>query len=333
MTYWQIAAGSRGRNYANYFLRHGIAFVGDPNHQATIQTVGVNDTVVLKAGRSSIVAAGKVGQRNGSHVGCNDKDWLHDFDGWDLPAYCYVDWKIPEQPVAAEGLTRTTIERVNLESIKEAADRIVASGKPLFVEPEPAPTKKVTDLDMLDFLIANNLRTGVAEQLTEALGRIRLLARYYYHKCPWEQVREHETRTFLVAPLLMALGWSEQQTKIEFPAGSGNRADIVLYSLPFHIVEKICVMVIEAKGFSEGLDYAPDQAMRYAKIFPECNTLVATNGYCYKAFSRLLGDAFDITKPAAYLNLLDPRDRFPLNPNNVSGALEALKFLLPVPNR
>lgn len=207
------------------------------------------------------------------------------------------------------------------------------TGTTLPVEPEPAPTKKVTDADMLDFLIANNLRPGSAEQLTQALRRIRLLARYYYQQCSWEEVREHETRTFLVAPFLLALGWSEQQTKIEVRAGPGNRADIVLYSRPFHSAEKRCAVIIEAKGFNEGLGYATDQAKGYATEFPECNTLVATNGYCYKAFSRLPGKDFDVTKPSAYLNLLDPRDRFPLDPDNAPGALEGLKLLLPTSSR
>jgi hypothetical protein len=32
--------------------------------------------------------------------------------------------------------------------------------------------------------------------------------------------------------------------------------------------------------------------------------------------------------PSAYLNLLDPRQRYPLDPENVGGALEVLKLLL-----
>lgn len=77
--------------------------------------------MVLKAGQSSIVATGKVVARNGRHVGRNDKDWLHDFDGSNLPAYCYVDWKKPAQPVPVKGLTRATIERINLENLRAEA--------------------------------------------------------------------------------------------------------------------------------------------------------------------------------------------------------------------
>jgi hypothetical protein len=49
--------------------------------------------------------------------------------------------------------------------------------------------------------------------------------------------------------------------------------------------------------------------------------------YCYKAYCRS-GQGFS-SKPAAYLNLLSPTDRFPLDPSNVAGALEVFRLLLP----
>jgi len=40
-------------------------------------------------------------------------------------------------------------------------------------------------------------------------------------------IREHETRTFLVIPLLLALGWAEQQLKIEMPAAGAESISLV----------------------------------------------------------------------------------------------------------
>ena len=89
-----------------------------------------------------------------------------------------------------------------------------------------------------------------------------------------------------------------------------------------------CIAVIETKGFSSGLDYAPNQAKIYSKDFPACKAVIVTNGYCYKIFLRDEQGQFRIT-PSAYLNLLNPRKRYPLDPENVGGALDAIKWLLP----
>jgi hypothetical protein len=126
----------------------------------------------------------------------------------------------------------------------------------------------------------------------------------------------------------LALGWAEQQLKIEFPAG-GGRADTICFSRPFHQAEKECVALIEAKAFSSGLDYAPNQAREYAKAFPSCAALVVSNGYCYKAYRRTEAGTFS-DKPSAYLNILSPTKAYPLDPANVGGALDVLRLLMPI---
>jgi len=40
-TYWQVAAGSIGRNYADLFLKFGMAFVGGENQVKTMAQ-GIN---------------------------------------------------------------------------------------------------------------------------------------------------------------------------------------------------------------------------------------------------------------------------------------------------
>ena len=46
--YWQIAAGSAGRNYADYFIKFGIAFVGGDVQIATMKEVKKGDVAVIK---------------------------------------------------------------------------------------------------------------------------------------------------------------------------------------------------------------------------------------------------------------------------------------------
>jgi hypothetical protein len=116
--------------------------------------------------------------------------------------------------------------------------------------------------------------------------------------------------------------------KIELPF-SGGRIDVACFSGPYHLGnDKECVVLVETKDFKSGLDYAADQAKRYAQDFPACRVLVVTNGWCYKTFERSDNETFDDVKPSAYLNIITPRDKCPYDPR-VDGALGVLKLLLP----
>ena len=324
-SYWQIAAGSNGRNYAHYFMKYGMAFVGGEVQIATMNEVHSGDLVAIKNGLYQIVAAGEVVERDGKATGCGDKSWLQDFDGWDLPAYCYVNWHLPDKPTATDGLTIATIQRLPQDKHKKIVDDILLLPANS-CEPEPLETKVIGDQQLLEHLVAEGLRTSSADELTNTLRKIRLLAQYYHTKCQWGDVREHETRSFLVIPLLLALGWSEQQLKIELPCSKG-KVDIACFSKAYKPKSKECVLIVETKDFSSGLDYAPEQAHRYAEDFPSCRGILVTNGYCYKAYVRKDDGTFN-TMPSAYLNLLQPRDKYPLDPANVEGALSVLSWLL-----
>ena len=326
MTYWQIAAGSEGRDYTDYFLQFGMAFVG-LDFNDTMGQVKKGDIVVLKKGME-IKAVGTVIERNGRPGGRCDKEWLRDFDGWDLPAYCYVDWKKLKSSISTTGLTRATIQGIYHEPIIEIANEIINSDIEVEDSSEPSGTKSVEDSEILKCLIEAGLRPSSADELTNAISRIRLLAEYYYNNC-WGEIREHETRTFLVVPLLLALGWAEQQMKIELPYGDGNkRIDIACFKRNYPDNKDDCVAIIETKSFSSGLDYARDQANKYSEKFPSCEVLITTNGYCYKIYKKNGSNVF-MTNPSAYMNLLKPKDKYPLDPNNVLGVLDAIKWLLP----
>jgi len=325
-TYWQIAAGSSGRNYSDHFIKFGMAFVGGDVQIETMSQVQKGDVVVIKNGLYQILAAGEVIEIDGKTNSCGDKSWLRDFDGWDLQAYCYVNWHVPDKPIDTDGLTRATIQRLPQAKHQKIADDLLLlpAHSP---DPEPEETSSINDDQILEHLITEGLRPSSADDLTNTLRKIRLLAQYYYTNCWWEDVREHETRSFLVVPLLLALGWSEQQLKIELPCSKG-KVDIACFSKPYKRENDKCALIVETKDFSSGLDYAPEQARRYAGDFPSCRVVLVTNGFCYKAYVRKDDGTFN-TEPSAYLNLLKPRERYPLDPVNVDGALNVLSWLLP----
>jgi hypothetical protein len=333
MGVWQVAAGSAGRDYTGRFLRHGMAFVGGDIQCSTMdQYVQLGDEVILKRGLSEIVAVGRVVARDGKFKGVadkhGDKQWLWDFDGWELPAWCYVDWHIPSQPKSTNGLTRATIQRVNLPHLLALTEEVLKSNPvKTTYDAEPANTKEVNDETLITDLVQLGLRPGAAEEFAQALRRIRRLVRFYLDR-EWSLTNEHDARTFLVVPLLIALGWAEQKMKIELQARGVGRVDIGCFNKPFNGHDDQCIALIETKALTQGLDYATNQAHKYASSFPSCNVVLATNGYCYKAYERT-GDTFS-TVPNAYLNINFPRNRYPLDPEQVGGAIEVLKLLLPI---
>jgi hypothetical protein len=330
--YWQIAAGTAARDYSDRFIQFGMAFVGGAEQTAAMSQVAVGDIIILKRGLDQIVAVGEVVERNGRHNGNGDKYWLRDLDGWDLSSYCFVDWRVPAVNITTEGLTRSTIQKVPQSKHRQIADSVLAlSVQP--VAPEPVATSPIDDNDILKFLVGEGLRPSTADELSNTFHRIRLLAEYYYN-LNWEDIREHESRTFLVIPLLLALGWAEQQLKLELTC-VGGRVDIACFPRPYKSKKNDdeCAVLIETKTYSSGLGFAHGQARGYAKHFPRCQVLVVTNGWCYKTFRRAneLGD-FSET-PSAYLNILSPRDGYPLDPIATDGALGVLKWLLPHSSR
>jgi len=334
MNYWQIASGSAQRDYHEAFLKYGMAFVGGDDKAATMEKIATGDRVLLKRGLKEVIAAGVVIEREGKCGGNADKKWLTDFDGWDLYAYCYVERHEPEAPIAVTGLTRSTICNVYQQQLIDLTNKLISDYPPkINNDPEPRETNTVDYDKILMSLIGNGLRPGAAEDLTNAFSRISMLAKYYYNNCQWEDIREHETRTFLIIPLLLAMGWAEQQIKIELAVKDRRRADVACFIKPYKRAEGVsndddCVLIIESKGFSQGLDYAPDQAKQYAAHFRNCKVIAVSNGFCYKIYIRETGGIFS-GKPSAYVNLLKPTEEYPLNPDNVKGCLEALRLLLP----
>ncbi len=327
-TYWQIGSGNDSRYYAKYCLRHGIAVVGGLNPCKTMKNEVVQgDIFLLRNGLYKIIAVGYVVSRNGIHKGEGNKLWLKDFDGWPLTAYCYVEWHQPAQPVTVSGMSRSPLVRVNKIDPIDAANDILSNYPPLKIEPDPVATSPVTDEMLCSYLIAEGWSTHDAEQFRFSLQPIVLLAEYYREKNL--EIREHEIRTLLIIPLLLALGWSEKNLKIEYTASKGGRIDIACFSKPYEneTSDKDCILLIESKNLKSGLCVAADQVKSYAISFPSCNTVITSNGFCYKAYEKV-GDTFS-DEPSAYMNITDFQDRYPLSPSDGAGTLEMIKLLLP----
>ncbi len=325
--YWQIASGAYGRDYSEFFIRYGIAsFFWQENDKALklLSTIQKGDIIILKSGITVIKAVGKVVEKLGKVTGYGDKDWL-DFDGWQQPYYVYVEWYCPPKPfsISISGLKQGTISGIEQTHIKNTADLLLKHIPISIPLPEPK-LEKIEDSAILKHLIQTSLSPSSAENLTNTLVRIRLLAEYY--EVHGVNILEHETRTFLVIPLLLALGWREQQLKIEYGCKRG-KIDIACFSKNHSkdSTDDDCIMIIETKAFWSGLDFADKQVEGYAQCFKNCKKFVSTNGFCYKVFEFDQNNKFNLI---AYLNLLRPSKRYPLD-NHIAGALEAITMLMP----
>lgn len=347
MNYWQIGTGKEDRDYSQEFLSYGIAAVGR-GEKEIMEKVREDDVVVLRKGVKKIVAVGIVVQHEGKYKGCadaedEDKDWLLDFDGWELPAYCYVEWRKPtDEPEQINSrMARYTMCKVGQPEIREHADRILNENPPYLSKRDgPSPTQKVAYKEIEDFLRQKGLGSEDAKAALSTINDIRLLADHYYgfEYHHWNEVKEHEIRTFLIAPLLRALGWNQRQIKIELSPGDlgvadGRKSiDVACFSADYRpgeeeVNRENCKLIIESKRFSSGIGReAIKQAKEYAKDLPGCKVILASNGYCYRAFVRN-GEEFS-EKPSAYLNLRMPKRDYPLDPS-VDGALKVLEYLWP----
>src|SRR6266567_1206384 len=253
-------AGSFGREYSKAFLKFGMAFVGGHEHVESIQRVKPDDRILLKKGKSELVAVGRVVARDGKYAGKDDKKWLRDFDGWNLAGYCFVEWHKLDKATAVPGLGRRTIEPATSHSLRQLAEEVLAQNPVHPSDPEPPDVDELKDDEILRFLVAEGLRPAAAEEVGAALRRIRTLAEFYYRHCSWNDIREHELRAFLVMPLLLGLGWSEQQIKLEYPAKTGGKIDVACFAVPYSKENKAppvgpindtCRLIVETTHFKQ----------------------------------------------------------------------------------
>jgi hypothetical protein len=138
-------------------------------------------------------------------------------------------------------------------------------------------------------------------------------------------IGEHEIRTLVVVPLLLALGCPEQRMRIEY-----QRADVALWNLPFSNPHAAIERIVETKRVYNALGRnSIDQAAGYADAQPYCHSIIVTDGFRWKLFDRG-DDEGELTPchPTAYANLLEMRDRHPLE-EQIGGAGELFLSLLP----
>lgn len=329
MQYWQVAAGDGTRNYAAVFTRFGVLLTGpgtDGPYDArdrtyerwsfirnTVEGLQDGDLVALKRASGKkwqILAVGQV---------MGDYEWIENFedvDGWDLQHARRVAWRLPSDPTFAR-LKQGTLARVNNGSAQATILATWEAGTDVLPETIPPLPGLLNDDALIEMLIDDGLRVSAAEEVAQTLRRVRRLAGWYVRR--GRDVSEHETRSFIVLPLLLAIGWPEQQVKVEW-----KRLDLALFDGAYGQPSSELAVIVETKRIHQGLWWAERQAQDYAKTYPTCRKLVVTDGITYKLLSR----PSDTWTHTASMNLTRLR-RGHWYLQGVGGAVDVFRALLP----
>lgn len=298
---WQIGTGDETRSYFDIFIKYGVALVGpgDPGREgdpktrlfytvnpdirnwgAVLKKVKEGEWIIARKGKKSILAVGKVIEE------INHGEFFSDVEGWDLQHYIKVKWYLPNTPNNIIQLSKNLLSQSTLHGCnkQEVYDKIYSTDFKEAIqefELEDFIVPEIIDhTEVMKMLIEEGLRIQDAENIALTIQRIIKLVQWY--KQNDNETLEHEIIAFLILPLLIALGWSEQKIKLEYQG-----IDIALFSNAFKGNYKLTPeYIVEAKTFSNGLAFTEQQLETYAKKYPECKNFVATNGYRYKIFIR-----------------------------------------------
>jgi|WetSurMetagenome_2_1015567.scaffolds.fasta_scaffold98047_1 hypothetical protein len=317
---WQIGTGDGTRSYHDIFLKFGVALVGpgDPgkdgdaatdlfytvnpgvhNWGKALKLVQKGQWIIARKGTTAIVGLGQVEREY-------DYSWLFaDVEGWDLQHYVSVRWYRPETrngriEFTDKVLGQSTLQRCRnqmvFDELYKTDFELCASE---FSPQDFALPRQITTDDLANEMVDQGIRIQDAENVGATVERIIRLANWYVkNDC---NALESEIVAFLILPLLVALGWSEQKMKLEY-----SDVDIALFKKAFRgDYGSKPAIILEAKTFGNGLAFTGHQIENYAQKFPQCDKFVATNGFRYKLFERI-GSGL---ATAGYFNLLRLNER------------------------
>ena len=327
-TIWQQAAGNGtgtgNHDYVDLCLDLGVILSGETRSQPRFQSEMKNgDIVVLRNGTKLVYGVGEI-------VG--DYEWCEDFndvDGWSIGHVRRVRWlwnyrknNQEGEPREFRNLRGDTTKRLISDEVKRwiKIDVSDASSDHQMRElPQKGDSKEVTVDDIQHHLFDKGLSWGSISNLVAMTRELEQISAWY--NAQGKGISEHETTSYLVIPLLRALGWTPQRMAVEW-----HKIDIALFSsLPRE--PKSLSVVLEAKRLWSALG----QAQSYARHGENCNRIIVTDGLRYEVFSKKESGEFR-RYPDAYLNLTRLRNRYPIYDGDESkceGAAEALFMMSP----
>ena len=322
-TIWQHAAGDTNRNFVDLCLQWGVILNGPgdygpwPDCRESLREDGLTpkkitdlrrfcevmkegDLVVLRLGTSEIYG---VGQIIGGYEHC---EAFNDVDGWDIGHVrrVYWLWKYDGEPKRFDTHTLKfgdTTQRLNAPAVDSWLESLEISDTENQLKELPDTNTSHVDTDTIsEYLFDSGVASHSISNLLDQTGELIRIAKWYGRMGKYPS--EAETISYLVVPLLRALGWTPQRMAIEW-----NGIDVALFTHLPRSDESLSV-VVEAKKIRAASLSALPQAERYARGYQNCKRLILTDGLRYGVFVRD-GSGFVLE---AYMNLTDLRDEYPI---------------------
>jgi hypothetical protein len=316
---WQIPTGDGSRNFSKECIKYGVVlmgygrlgdlnndqcrrdnFISDeqykkdqeiifPKLQKLKDEIKVGDWVVLKHRLDKITALGKI------KSGYKYREEFDGIAGWDLQHTFEAEWYTPIPSNNSDKPPILTPPKSSL--IKGSLPKKCRSELSKFLTDKQFISTSLPEKISKKKKIVN-LPAGIIQTYDQLKP---LINHYRSHRDYWPT--EHETRTFLVIPLLQALGWAPQDIRIEY-----NHLDIVLFATN----RNEPILIIETKRLGSGFLRAIPQAEEYANRYNNCPYFIVTDGIRYEAYQkkdkqfdyRSSLDLYDLSGSIDVLNLM-----------------------------
>lgn len=326
MSIWQVGSGSSDRPLSDQFIRYGVALIGpgdsgnyrvhgsdDEFVKSFVRDVKPGDRIVLREGRRRIKAIGIVVVKeqpsafaDQAHYPVSDSYvYLPQFDdeeGWDLQHGHRVCWTIVDKVLNRDafGSVPSRFSGIYDNEVVSLVNETSLNGNPALLPELPPINSTLTSDEIGNQLFRRGLSQHNVERTIAVIEQICRLRNWYQQTKQWPQ--EQEAIAYMVVPFLLALGWSEQQTAVQW-----NRIDIALFSRGERTKEN-CKIVVEVKRNDSGLAWAIDQARGYINGLGllNCSRCLVTDGVRYRIVNAIpRNDGTDIS---VYANLTRIKD-------------------------
>lgn len=335
---WQQACGDTDRNYSKICLKwdvilNGPGYAGKyPECDKILKEHGWTsrkrtdiwrfaeqmkdgDIVVLRLGTNTVLGVGQI-------VG--DYEWLEcfgDVDGWDLQHVRRVNWlwngidspKYFDTYALKQG---DTTQEMTSDIVKDWLKELNIPEEKFKRQPIELPKegRSIDQNEIAEYLFEQGTSSNSIENLTKEFDELRRIAKWYVGK---ETPSEFETVSYLVVPILRALGWTPQKMAIEW-----HKVDLALFDQLPRKDDNLSV-VVEAKKKGNSCLSAKSQAQGYAQGKENCKRLIVTDGLRYGTYIKSENEY----KLKAYFNLTDLRESYPIY--DCLGIKEALRIMTP----
>ena len=333
-TLWQVGAGDTDRSYGDICIKFDVMIAGPgelgPYEEERYAHLGDirnslrrfckearrGDIVLLRLGTGDVLSVGEISDDAAEWV-----DAFADVDGWSLQHVRRVRWfrntdkTFP--PKTLGGQVRT-FAAVNVEAVRTWVEnlKIPKANRDRELAQLPTAGALLDPTELGRRLFIEGLPSEHVDKLMATFASMQRVASWYWNKTkrPEGRPSEQETVCYLVIPLLLSLGWSQQTAALQW-----HYVDVALFrGMPPTDATLSCVVeakLLDRSVFSP-LGQAREYALRHGR--ESCDRLIVTDGIRY-ALHRRSGNNFGLE---AYLNILEMRDAYPMLDCN--GAVQAV---------